>query len=150
MVMRGCRRRCEWHLFPKNILLQSRNPVRVAGKKEKSQHTERGDTTNGPGATRVEAGAAPGNACCCQHPAEDEIWTQFSHVDKKLLGPCLVLCCRHTMALKVFSENTVRQSAALTSWMSREPLAHKPPCQPYLALLSNLWQAQLVSTSVNF
>lgn len=70
-----------------------------------------------------------------------------SHLGKKVLGPCLVLCPLHVMACEVFSENSATQPPSHMSRASREPSARKPPCQPYLALPTNLWQAQLVSTS---
>lgn len=70
-----------------------------------------------------------------------------SHVAKNVLGPCLVLCPLHEMASEVFSENRATEPPSHMSRMSREPSACKPPCQPYLALPTNLWQAQLVSTS---
>lgn len=136
--------------FPGNVPLWSTNPTRAAGGRRGADTPNVGTPQMGPAPLRwkqVLPLEIPAIASTLQW--EDGIWTQSSHVAKKVLGPCLVLCPLHAMAREGFLENSATQTPSHMSWMSRERSAHKPPSQPYLALPSDLWQAQLMSTSVH-
>lgn len=148
--MGGRRQRCELCPFLGNVPLWSPNPTRAVGGRRGADTPNVGTPQMGLAPLRwkqVLPLETPAIASTLQW--EDGIWTQSFHVAEKVLGPFLVLCPPHAMACERFLETSATQTPSHMSWMSREASAHKPPSQPYLALPSNLWQAQLVSTSVH-